>query len=46
VIAIDESGFIARQLSPTMPIAWISERDSGDSMGVRQAGAVGSSTSH
>jgi beta-aspartyl-peptidase (threonine type) len=46
VIAIDSTGFIARQLSPTMPIAWISEHDSGDSMGMRQAGAVGSSTSH
>jgi beta-aspartyl-peptidase (threonine type) len=49
VIAIDHGGFIARQLSPTMPIAWITERGSGDSItegSVRQPGAIGSSTSH
>ena len=40
VIAIDEHGFIARQLSQTMPIAWVDHRGPGDSMGVRQAGAV------
>lgn len=33
VIAIDAHGFIARQLSPTMPIAWVDARGAGDSMG-------------
>jgi len=46
VIAIDERGFIARQLSQTMPIAWIDHAGAGDSMGVRQAGALNNSTSH
>jgi len=34
VIAIDRTGWIARQLSPNMPIAWVDERGAGDSMGV------------
>jgi len=34
VIAIDRTGWIARQLSPTMPIAWVDERGAGDGMGV------------
>ena len=46
VIAIDAHGFIARQLSQTMPIAWVDHRGAGDSMGVRQAGAPNNSTSH
>jgi beta-aspartyl-peptidase (threonine type) len=46
VIAIDRGGFCARQLSQTMPIAWIDHTGPGDSMGVRQAGALGSSKSH
>ena len=33
VIAIDRHGWLARQLSPTMPIAWIDARGAGDSMG-------------
>lgn len=46
VIAIDRGGFCARQLSQTMPIAWIDHAGAGDSMGVRQAGALGDSISH
>lgn len=34
VVAIDRDGWIARQLSPTMPIAWVDEHGAGDSMGV------------
>ena len=33
VIAIDQTGFVVRQLAPTMPVAWITERDAGDSIG-------------
>jgi len=46
VIAIDQVGWIARQLAPTMPIAWVDDAGPGDSIGMRQAGALGSSTSH
>ena len=34
VIAIDAHGWVARQLSPTMPIAWVTADAAGDSMGV------------
>ena len=35
VIALDHAGWIARQLSPTMPIAWVDAHGVGDSMGAR-----------
>ena len=34
VIAIDRHAWIARQLAPTMPIAWVDEHGPGDSMGM------------
>ena len=34
VIAIDQHVWIARQLAPTMPIAWVDEHGAGDSMGL------------